>query len=151
MTQTLVNQILELQSLSLFSQSTAEDLSEVAALVSARRAEKGTVLFREGEPGDAMYLIRSGEVTLSRSGKIIDHVGASEACGIVSVLDQLPREMTATVTMDASLLVIRGDDLMQLLADRPLLMHSVFRALTSALRSQLDRVSLGKRPEDWSW
>ena len=151
MTQSQVAQILELQSLSLFSQSTAEDLAEVAALVAARRAPKSTVLFKEGEPGDAMYLVRSGEVTLSRTGQIVDHVGAGEACGIVSVLDQLPREITATVSMDATLLVIRSDDLMQLLADRPLLMHSVFRALTSSIRSQLDRVSLGKKAEEWSW
>jgi len=151
MTQSLVDQILELQSLSLFAQSTAEDLGEVATLVKAKRANPGTVLFREGEPGDAMYLIRSGEVTLSRAGKIIDHVGAGEACGIVSVLDQLPRELTATVSMEAGLLVLRGDDLTQLLADRPLLMHSVFRALTSSLRSQIDRVSLGKKSEEWSW
>ena len=151
MTQSQVAQILELQSLSLFSQTTAEDLAEVASLVAARRTEKGTILFREGEPGDAMYLVRGGEITLSRGGQIIDHVGAGEACGIVSVLDQLPREATAAVTMDATLLVIRGDDLMQLLADRPLLMHSVFRALTNALRSQLDRVSLGKKAEEWSW
>jgi hypothetical protein len=53
--------------------------------------------------------------------------------------------------MDSKLLVIRADDLLQLLADRPLLMHSVFRALTAALRSQLDRGALGKRKEEWSW
>ncbi|MBI5511763.1 MAG: cyclic nucleotide-binding domain-containing protein [Deltaproteobacteria bacterium] len=151
MNQSLVGQILELQALSLFAQTTAEDLAEVATLVTSRRAPRGTVLFREGEPGDSMFLVKSGEVTLSRAGKIVDHVGAGEACGIVSVLDQLPRELTATVSTDAALLVIRSDDLMQILADRPLLMHSVFRALTSSIRNQLDRVSLGKKSEEWSW
>jgi HEAT repeat protein len=151
MAQTLVRQILELQSLNLFGQSSAEDLAEVAAMVSARRVAKDTVLFREEEVADAMYLVRSGEVTLSREGKIIDHIGPGEACGIVAILDQLPREYTAATSMESKLLVIRGDDLLQLLADRPLLMHSVFRALTAALRSQLDRGVLGKRKEEWSW
>ena len=152
MAQTVVNQILELQSLTLFSQSSAEDLAEVASMVSARRVAKNTVLFREEEAADAMYLLRGGEITLSHKGKIIDHIGPGEACGIVAILDQLPREYTATASMDSKLLVIRGDDLLQLLADRPLLMHSVFRALTAALRMQLERGALGKKAKgQWSW
>jgi len=151
MAQTVVNQILELQSLTLFSHSSAEDLAEVATFVTARRVPKGTVLFREGEVGDAIYLVRTGEVTMSKAGKILDNIGPGEACGIIAVLDQLPRELSATVSMESSLLVIRGDDLLQLLADRPLLMHSVFRALTAALRNQLGRGALGRKPEDWSW
>ncbi len=151
MAQTVVNQILELQSLTLFSQSSAEDLAEVASMVSARRVGRDTVLFREDEAADAMYLVRTGEITLSRKGQILDHIGPGEACGIVAILDQLPREYTATASMDSKLLVIRGDDLLQLLADRPLLMHSVFRALTAALRSQLERGALGKKAEEWSW
>jgi HEAT repeat protein len=148
----VVDQILELQSLSIFSQSSAEDLAEVASLISTRRVPKGTVLFREGDLGDAMYVVRRGEMALSRDGKLLDHVGAGEACGIVACLDQLPREMTATATRDTSVLAISADGLLQLLADRPLLMYSVFRALTAAIRQQLDRVALGKKQEmDWSW
>ncbi len=149
---TVVDQILELQSLSIFSQSSAEDLQEVAALISAKRVRKGTVLFREGENADAMYIVRTGEIALSHGGNIIDQVGAGEACGIVACLDQLPRELTATATMDASILCLSADGLLQLLADRPLLMHSVFRALTGAIRQQLERGVLGKKKkQDWSW
>ncbi len=151
MTQSLVNQILELQSLTLFSHSTAEDLAELSQLATTRKLERGAMLFSEGEPADAMYIVRSGEVALSRSGKIIDQVGPGEACGIVAVLDQLPREMTATATTTTTLLVIAADDLLQLLADRPFLMHSVFRALTGAIRTQIDRVASGKGALDWSW
>ena len=74
-------------------------------------------------------------------------VGPGEACGIVAVLDQLPRELTAIATMDSSLLIIRAADIIHLLADRPLLMHSVFRALTGAIRTQLDKNFLGKHAE----
>lgn len=148
----VVDQILELQSISIFAHSSADDLAEVASLVSARRVPKGITLFKEGETGDAMYVVRTGEVALSRGGKILESVGAGEACGIVACLDQLPREMTATAARDTSVLVISADGLLQLLADRPLLMHSVFRALTSAIRQQIDRVALGKKQEmDWSW
>ncbi|MEZ4272823.1 MAG: cyclic nucleotide-binding domain-containing protein [Myxococcota bacterium] len=145
MTHSLIDQILELQSISLFSHATAEDLGEIASMVNEREFTKDAVIFSEGEVGDAMYLIRAGNVMLTRNRHKVDRLGTGEAIGIVSVLDRLPREMTATADTPCSLFVIKATDLLQLLADRPLLMHSIFRALTSSIRGQLDRVALGKR------
>jgi HEAT repeat protein len=144
----IVDQILELQAVTLFSQASAEDLAEVAALVSDRHVDKGEPIYREGEPGDALYLIRQGSVLLTRKKHKIDRLGPGDAFGIVSVLDRLPREQTATAQAPCSLLMIKATDLQQLLADRPLLMHSVFRALTTAIRNQLDQVALGKKAAD---
>ncbi len=145
MTQSLVNQVLELQALSLFSHSSAEDLAEVAALVRARTLPKRHVLFREGDRADACYLLRSGAIAVSRNDEEIDRLGPGDACGMLAILDQLPREATAVTASECSVFMIQADELVQLLADRPLLMHSVFRALTHAIRSQVDRVALEKR------
>lgn len=145
MTQSLVNQILELQALTLFSQCSAEDLAEVASLCRAKTVTSGAVLFRQGERGDTMYLIRSGAIDLARDNKVLDRLGPGDACGIIAVLDQLPRETTAVAVGECSLLAVDGDDLLQLLADRPLLMQAIFRALTGSIRNQLDRVSLEKQ------
>ncbi|MEM6729995.1 MAG: cyclic nucleotide-binding domain-containing protein [Myxococcota bacterium] len=145
MTQSLVNQVLELQALSLFSHSSAEDLAEVASLVRAKNLDKGITIFREGDAPDACYLLRSGAIAITRGGKDIDRLGPGDACGIVAILDQLPRESSAITVSECSVFEIRADDLAQLLADRPLLMHSIFRALTQAIRAQVDRVALEKR------
>lgn len=145
MTQTLVSQVLELQALTLFQHSSAEDLAEVAALVAPRLVPAKTVIFREGDLADAMYVIRSGALEITREGRVVDRLGPGDACGIIAVLDQLPREVTATTVSECSLLVINGDALVQLLADRPTLMHGIFRALTGSIRSQLERVNLERR------
>ncbi len=147
MTHARIDQLLELQSISLFSQSSAEDLEEVASFAQHSEAAKGTVFFQEGEPGGAMYILRSGAVALSKENNIIDHIEAGEAFGVVSVLDRLPREVTATATSACSIWTIKSSDLHQLLADRPLLMHSIFRALTSALRDHTQRAAMGRRVE----
>ena len=148
MSRATVEEILELQSLSLFSQATAEDLAEVAALVQERTIPKGITLFQEGDSADAMYLIRAGSVALSRKGQVVERLGPGDAAGIVAVLDRLPRELTAKTASYCTVLILKAGDLQQLLADRPLLMHSVFRALTASIRNQLDRVALGKRADD---
>jgi CRP/FNR family transcriptional regulator len=142
-----VQDVLELQAVSLFGQSSAEDLAELAMLLVDRTVKRGEVIFREGDAGDALYLVRSGKVAIARGKTVLEEVGPGEAFGIVAVLDQQPRETTATSAADGELRVLAADDLMQLLSERPLFMHSVFRALTQAIRGQVERIALGKKSD----
>jgi len=147
--QSLVDQILELQAITIFQQASAEDLAEVAGITAERTLEKGVIIYREGDVADSFYIVRTGAVTLSLNTKVVERLGPGESFGVVAVLDRLPRELTATATAAAAagttLLVISGDDFVQLLADRPLLMHSVFRALTGYLRRRWEKTEAGKK------
>lgn len=145
MTQLLVNQVLELQGVTLFSQSSAEDLAEVATLLTPRNVPAKSVLYTQGDQPDLVYLVRSGAVELTRDGRVLDRLGPGDAAGLLAVLDQLPRETTATTVSDCSLLVVSGDAFVQLLADRPTLMHGIFRALTGSIRNQLERTQLERK------
>lgn len=70
----------------------------------------GTVLFREGDDGNEMYVIQGGKIKITRS------VGAQEALlailpegeffGEMSIINDQPRSATATVLEDARLLVL---------------------------------------------
>ena len=147
MSDDLIQDILALQAVSLFSQSSAEDLAELNTLLVDTAVKKGTVIFREGEAGDDLYLIKNGRVAMSRDNKLVETLGPGDAFGVGSILDQKPRELTATAAADAALRVLSGNDFLQLLSERPLFMHSLLRALTDAIRGQLDRLALGKRSD----
>lgn len=71
---------------------------------------KGTVLFREGEPGREMFVVQSGKVTITRGGggreKVLAVLGQGEFLGEMSIVTSRPRSATATVAEDARLLVI---------------------------------------------
>lgn len=75
-----------------------------------RKVAKGEVLFREGEPGDAMYVIQSGKVRLSRKirgeDQVVAELGPGEFFGEMSILNGKPRSATAEVIEDAQLLVL---------------------------------------------
>ncbi len=75
-----------------------------------REFPKGTVLFREGEPGMEMYVIQQGKVHISkRMGdveKILSDLGQGEFFGEMSILNNAPRSATATCAEDSRLLVI---------------------------------------------
>jgi CRP/FNR family cyclic AMP-dependent transcriptional regulator len=71
---------------------------------------RGTVLFREGDAGSEMYVLRGGKVTLSRRvGRMerpISTLGQGEFFGEMSILTGRPRTATAVVAEDARILVI---------------------------------------------
>lgn len=70
----------------------------------------GTVLFREGDPGEEMYVIQSGRVQLTRRVRGREaHLATlppGEFFGEMAIVNNRPRSATATVIDDAELLVI---------------------------------------------
>jgi len=75
-----------------------------------RECPRGTVLFREGEQGQGMYVVQQGRVTISkRAGeveKILTQLGPGEFLGEMAFLNDRPRSATATCAEDCRLLVI---------------------------------------------
>ncbi len=72
------------------------------------RHPKGTVLFREGEIGEKMYVIRAGRVRLSRGSpggeRTVAVLGPGEFFGEMGMIANLPRIATATAAEDVELL-----------------------------------------------
>ena len=77
-----------------------------------RECPAGEVLFREGEPGDVMYVLREGVVRISKGSpegdKTLAVLGAGEFFGEMSILNEKPRTATAEVVEAAKLLVINA-------------------------------------------
>lgn len=71
---------------------------------------KGTVLFREGEPGREMYVLQSGRIAISKRVRDLEKtlavLGPGEFFGEMAIIANKPRNATATVAEDAKLLVI---------------------------------------------
>jgi hypothetical protein len=74
------------------SLATVEYLSSSVVPV---RAEPGTWLMREGDPGDAYLLIETGEAEVSRFGQVIGTLGPGDGVGEIALLNDVPR--TASV------------------------------------------------------
>jgi CRP-like cAMP-binding protein len=76
----------------------------------ARDFPRGTVLFREGDPGAEMYVVQRGKVAISaRVGaveKVLSTLGQGEFLGEMSILNHAPRSATATCVEDCQLLVV---------------------------------------------
>jgi CRP/FNR family transcriptional regulator, cyclic AMP receptor protein len=86
----------------------------------ARDFTPGTVLFEEGQPGDYMYVVQSGEVEIRRmvgeTERVLATLRAGEFLGEMAILNGKPRTATATVIETTRCLVIEAKTLESMVA-----------------------------------
>lgn len=74
---------------------------------------KGTVIFRQGDPGHEMFVIENGRVRLTLGAEGLDKevavLGSGEFFGELSLLSDAPRSASAIAVEDSTLLVIGRD------------------------------------------
>lgn len=77
-----------------------------------RMFPKGTILFREGDQGDDMYIINTGKVKIFKEiggvEKVLAVLGESDFFGEMSLLNKKPRSASAEIAEDAKILVINN-------------------------------------------
>jgi CRP-like cAMP-binding protein len=55
----------------------------------------GGIVFNKGDAGDCMYILQSGVIDMVIGDRVIETVGANEAIGFMSMIDDQPRSSTA--------------------------------------------------------
>ncbi|KQT18858.1 transcriptional regulator [Methylobacterium sp. Leaf399] len=116
-----------------------EAVAAIAGLCLTRGFEAGRTLFLKGDPGDALYAIRRGQVRIvAATGdgqrRTLNVLGAGDVFGEVALLDGRPRTATAVVSEAADLFVVRRGDLLALLTRRPELAIQVIELLCARIR-----------------
>lgn len=100
----------------LFEMLSNQELEYVADLSRPRRFKKGETIFEEGELGDSLYVVASGEVEVLRrdasgSGRVIATLGAREFFGEMSLIDKEYRSATVKALTDCELLHLTAENL----------------------------------------
>lgn len=113
-----------LAELDFFETLSDDDRTALAEVIDYEKLEAGQLLFQTGEPGDSLYIVRSGEIELyikDTAGQkiVLNVVGAGEMFGELSLLDSGPRSATATALTEVELLVLDRDDLLLLFQKKP--------------------------------
>jgi CRP/FNR family cyclic AMP-dependent transcriptional regulator len=55
----------------------------------------GGIVFNKGDTGKCMYILQSGVIDMMIGDKVIETVGANQAIGFMSMIDEQPRSSTA--------------------------------------------------------
>ena len=70
------------------------------------RVSAGGVIFSEGEAGDCMYIVQSGTIDMVIGDTVVETIGANEALGFMSMIDEKPRSSTARAREECELSLI---------------------------------------------
>ncbi len=100
---------------------------------------KGTLIFKEGEPGDTAYVIESGKVSVFKTakGKAIE-IGEVEQGGIfgeMALIDDHPRMASAIAVEETTCVLIGKDRLFEQLEKAPKGVRTIVGALLGNIRA----------------
>jgi MFS family permease len=124
-----VVQIALLRSLPLFADLPAPAIEGVAAALTPVDLPAGTVLIRQGDPGNAYYAIAAGELEARRDGLFLRRCGRGEGVGEIALLRAIPRTATVTAHTAATVYELRRDLFLTAVLGHP------------ATRRQADRIA----------
>jgi CRP-like cAMP-binding protein/di/tricarboxylate transporter len=122
----------------IFANLGREDLARVAGKIEEIPVPAGTVIIRQGDPGDALYVIESGAVEVLHSddaGEVerIAILGPRECFGEIAIFSGTPRTATVVALVDARLLRLTREACEQLVAQCPPFSRHVCRLLGQRL------------------
>src|SRR6185503_14220938 len=116
-----------------------EDRQALANVVDSIKLNSGEILFQAGEPGESLFIVRSGSVELfikdTVGQKIVLTISeAGDLFGELSLLDSGPRTATAVALSETELLMLDRDDLLLLFEKRPDAALNMLAAMSSMTR-----------------
>jgi signal transduction histidine kinase len=129
----------ELESVALFQGLNPGEWQGLRRIAQERQFAAGQEIFREGGPGDGVYVIRDGSVEIAHLTDLQEHrvfsrLGPGEIFGEMAVIEDLPRSATATAVKDARVYFIPRDEMLALLKRSPGLAFNVLQEISRRLR-----------------
>ena len=128
-----------LQASKLFSHLPSAEFESVCRAVVERHFAAGEQIFKEGDPGDGIYVVKTGSVqisTLLANGErmVFAHVPPGEVFGEMAVLDSQPRSAFASAETATSVFFVPREKLLGLLKEAPDVAISLLQEIVARFR-----------------
>ncbi|MBO3130641.1 Crp/Fnr family transcriptional regulator [Dermatophilus congolensis] len=115
-------------------------------MMTSTHVARGSVLFREGDRGDRLYVIVSGKIKLGRASidgreNLVAVLGPGELLGELTVFDPGDRNATATAIANTELIGLTHEQLAAFLPDHPQVASALLASLARRLRRTNDSLA----------
>ena len=122
-----------------FDGLTDEDLEAVSGVMVERFYPKGSVLFIEGDRGEALFVIDIGRVKISKSTsdgreQILHILNNGDIFAEVVLFDRGPYPATAEAVEDTSCLLLHNSAMEKLMQSQPMIAVKLLRVMSRRLR-----------------
>src|SRR6202048_4239340 len=124
-----------LRTMDIFEALASEELETIAQLLRERRLAESEVLCRQGEAGDALFIVTGGRIRLSTTDpsgneKILTYFTDGQFFGETALLTGATRSATATAETDSQLLILDKAAFDELLANPAQSMREILKVVS---------------------
>jgi hypothetical protein len=142
-TLTTIERMMLLRNVPMLAALTPGDLDELASVVHERIFHNGEDLCRQGEAGDAVFVVVKGRVKVftgdGTSERVLSQLGAGACIGEMAVLDDAPRSATVRAIERTRAVVIPGGGFKDLMSTRPEMAQAIIGELVRRMRGMMQQ------------
>ena len=101
----------------------------------AREYKAGDVIFRQGDPAEELFIVKSGTVEIRLGNRLLDTLTERSIFGEMALIDRGPRSATVVAATDAVVVPVGEKQFLFLVSRTPFFALNVMRVLVSRLRT----------------
>ncbi|MHB1015808.1 MAG: ATP-binding protein [Desulfurivibrionaceae bacterium] len=127
-----------LSKIDLFHFFPTEELADFSEKATEVELAKGVILFREGEPGQEMYIVLRGMLKVFSGNRVIAIVKPGEYFGEMAIIENQPRSASVAVLEDSLLLQVPYAVFQEYFSRQPKSLVAMMRTLSQRVRRDLE-------------
>ena len=136
----------QLRRVPLFAGLSEDALAHLVGVSRQRDYPAGQVIWTEGDPGDALLILVSGQLRVSRieaDGResVLSVVEPPAAIGELALLDSQPRDATVVAQRDVTVRLLPRQAFRELLAKEPAAIYGLLKTMAMMVRTSNERYS----------
>ncbi|HOI91358.1 MAG TPA: cyclic nucleotide-binding domain-containing protein, partial [Candidatus Rifleibacterium sp.] len=129
-----------LRQVALFRSLSDKALLDLSAITIEQTIPPKNMVFKEGDKGDALYIVKSGKVNVlkrnsSGADSVLVSLGKGAVIGDMAIIDDQPRSASIATIQETTFLILTKDDFRNLLADVPEISFQILKMTTERLRA----------------
>lgn len=131
----------------IFSLLSLKEIKSIVNNFTLTSWEKGTVLFKEGDPGETLYIVKSGKVKIlldmhDGTQKVLAHIMPGDFLGEMSIFDLCPRSATCFIEEKSELFSMQGADFFSILTSHPQIAIKIMYKMLNTTTIRLQRTNV---------
>lgn len=134
-----MDKILFLKKVPIFSDLKVRELAAISSITEEKKTKSDHVIFKEGDEGDSMYIITSGEVSVIKNydqpnSTILANIKESNYFGEMALLESAPRSATIKTNSETNLLILGKLEFEEIMQEYPSISINICKFLSNRLR-----------------
>lgn len=150
---TIPEKILHLRGIQIFEGLSVGELAAIASVTEEIVFPPGETVIREGEPGDTMYLVIKGEVSVLKGQQgdggtkeiELDRIRAGDYFGEMALVEDVVRSATVRTSQESTLLVLDKQEFAEIVKEYPQIALHICKVLSQRIRKLHEKIQIYER------